>query len=113
MSQGMDNATGSAISGIAHLRQSIADILGTPLGSRVMRRDYGSRLFDLTDAPMNRGGVMDVIIATAEALRKWEPRLALTRVRVDRPGGDGKLSIGVAGVYTPDGKAISLDGIVI
>jgi len=110
---GMHNATGKPLTGIAHLRQSIADILATPLGSRVMRRDYGSRLFALTDAPMNRNGVMDVIIATAEALKKWEPRLNVTAVRVAQPTSDGRLTIGVEGVYTPNGKAVVLDGIVI
>jgi len=110
---GMGNITGIPMSGIAHLLQSIADILGTPLGSRVMRRDYGSRLFELTDSPTNRGGVMDVIIATAEALKKWEPRLSLTSVRVNQPNSNGKLSVSVAGIYTPGGKAIALDGIVI
>jgi len=110
---GMNAATGARLTGIDHLRQSIADILATPLGSRVMRRDYGSRLFELTDAPMNRNGVMDVIIATAEALKKWEPRLNLTAVRVEQPTSDGRLTIGIEGVYTPNGKPIALDGIVI
>jgi len=110
---GMGNTTGSQLSGIGHLRQSITDILGTPLGSRVMRRDYGSRLFDLTDAPMNRDGVMDVIIATAEALTKWEPRLQLSKVRVEQATSDGKFSIGVSGIYAPNGKPVALDGIVI
>ncbi len=110
---GMSNTTGTALSGIDHLRQSITDILATPLGSRVMRRDYGSRLFELTDAPMNRGGVMDVIIATAEALKKWEPRLNLTAVRVEQPSANGRLQIAVNGIYTPNGKAVALDGIVI
>jgi len=110
---GMSNTAGNAISGIAHLRQSIADILGTPLGSRVMRRDYGSRLFELTDSPMNRGGVMDVIIATAEALKKWEPRLQLSKIAVNEATADGRFNIGVLGIYTPNGQAVSLDGIVI
>jgi len=110
---GINNATGASLSGLGHLRQSIAGILGTPLGSRVMRRDYGSRLFQLTDAPMNRGGVMDVIIATAEALKKWEPRLQLSKVSVDRASSDGKFSIGVAGIYAPNGKPVALDGIII
>jgi len=111
--KGMSNTAGKAMSGIAHLRQSIADILGTPLGSRVMRRDYGSRLFELTDAPMNRGGVMDVIIATAEALKKWEPRLHLSKVSVNKATEDGRFNIGVSGIYTPDGTPVTLDGIVI
>ncbi|MEW7978507.1 MAG: GPW/gp25 family protein [Candidatus Sedimenticola endophacoides] len=52
--QGMHAITGQHLAGEAHLRQSIIDILTTPLGTRVMRRDYGSRLFELVDAPINR-----------------------------------------------------------
>ncbi len=66
----------------AHLAQSIADILTTPRGTRVMRRDYGSDLLDLVDAPMNGETLIDVYAATADALDRWEPRLKLTRVEV-------------------------------
>jgi phage baseplate assembly protein W len=37
--RGMSRFTGRSLGGDAHLRQSVADILATPLGSRVMRRD--------------------------------------------------------------------------
>lgn len=40
----MDRATGLAISELAHLRQSMGDILTTPIGSRVMRHEYGSQV---------------------------------------------------------------------
>jgi len=110
---GMDMTTGAATQGIAHLRQSMVDILRTPLDSRVMLRDYGSRLFELTDAPMNRGGVLDVIVATADALKKWESRLQVSTVTVQHATADGRFTIGVSGVYTPNGKAVSLDGLVL
>jgi len=110
---GSNHATGRRLAGIAHLKQSIGDILTTPIGSRVMRRDYGSRLPELVDTPANRNGVMDLIIATAGALAKWEPRLRLTRVRVDVPTADGRMAIGVEGIYQPDGKAVALDGIIL
>lgn len=37
---GISATTGRPLSGIDHLRQSIRDILTTPIGSRVMRRLY-------------------------------------------------------------------------
>lgn len=74
--------TGRSISEADHLTQSIADILTTPKGSRVMRRDYGSRLPDLIDAPINGETVIDVIAETADALDLWEPRLRLRRVEI-------------------------------
>ena len=36
---GMNNQTGLSISEAEHIRQSVRDILVTPIGSRVMRRE--------------------------------------------------------------------------
>lgn len=83
---GASRHDGRMIGEDAHLAQSIADILTTPLGTRVMRRDYGSALFDLIDAPMNAETVVDVFAATAEALDRWEPRLRLRRVQIVAAG---------------------------
>ncbi|MGL4827152.1 MAG: GPW/gp25 family protein, partial [Vibrionaceae bacterium] len=47
----MNRFTGYSISELQHIKQSIQDILTTPLGSRVMRRDYGSAIFELIDQP--------------------------------------------------------------
>lgn len=79
---GMSAANGRALSGEAHLTQSLRDIITTPIGSRVMRRDYGSRVPRLLDAPMTRGLVADVVAAVAEAVAAWEPRIQLKRVIV-------------------------------
>ena len=38
---GMNTQNGRSLTELDHLRQSIVDILNTPIGSRVMRRDYG------------------------------------------------------------------------
>ncbi len=80
---GMDAATGRPLAGDAHLAQSCADILTTPIGTRVMRRDYGSAIFELIDQPHNRLTRMRIVAATAVALARWEPRIALTRVSFD------------------------------
>lgn len=87
--RGMDARTGKAIEGEAHLLQSMADILTTPIGSRVMRRDYGSRLLSLVDAPFNAASRLQMCAAIATALLRWEPRISLTRVEIsagDRRG---------------------------
>lgn len=39
---GMSRETGKALDEAAHISQSIRDILTTPVGSRLMRRTYGS-----------------------------------------------------------------------
>lgn len=77
---GMDAVTGRPLSGDAHLAQSCADILTTPIGTRCMLRDYGSAIFELLDQPLNPLTRLRVIAATAVALARWEPRITLTRV---------------------------------
>lgn len=79
---GMGRDTGHRLSERAHLAQSISDILSTPKGTRVMRRDYGSDLPALIDAPINGETVVDLFMATAEALDRWEPRYRLRRVEI-------------------------------
>ncbi|MCB1397257.1 MAG: GPW/gp25 family protein [Rhodobacteraceae bacterium] len=85
---GMGRDTGRRLGDRAHLAQSIIDILSTPKGARVMRRDYGSDLPALIDAPINGETVVDLVMATAEAIATWEPRYVLRRVEIDeaRPG---------------------------
>ena len=79
---GLDRHTGALLAPDAHLAQSIHDILSTRIGSRVMRRGYGSALPDIIDQPINGETLIDVYQATAEALDLWEPRLKLTRVEI-------------------------------
>lgn len=44
--QGMNRTTGKALSEDGHILQSLKDIVTTPIGSRVMRRDYGEQRLD-------------------------------------------------------------------
>jgi uncharacterized protein len=76
----------------AHLVQSIGDILTTPKGSRVMRRDYGSGLPDLVDQPLNPRTCLRIYAATAMALLRWEPRARLRRVQLTG-GADGRATL--------------------
>ena len=110
--RGIDSNTGKPLAGIDHLRQSIRDILTTPIGSRVLRRTYGSQLFQLIDAPLNRSSIMDLYAATADALARWEPRLRLTKVQAAMPQ-PGVVVLDLTGVYVPEGRVITLDGIEV
>lgn len=110
--RGMDASTGKPVEGIAHLKQSVRDILTTPIGSRVMRREYGSRLFDLIDNPTNPESVADIIAATAQALKKWEPRITVNRVIIDS-AQLGAVTLTIEGLYKPNGESITLEGIEV
>ena len=69
-----------------HIDQSIGDILSTPIGTRVMRPDYGSRIPRLVDRPINQGWKLEVYVAAVEALGRWEPRIRVKQVKVDAIG---------------------------
>lgn len=110
--RGVDATTGKSLEGIAHLRQSVRDILTTPLGSRVMRRTYGSRLFDLVDRPLNAQTLVEIFAATAEAVLRWEPRLIVQRVQA-RTLSAGSIEVDLEAIYVPTGQPVFLDGLVV
>lgn len=77
---GMDALTGRALGEMDHIRQSVRDILTTRIGSRVMRRDYGSVIPALIDQPGNAANLLRLRAATVMAILRWEPRIDITRV---------------------------------
>lgn len=77
---GMSRTNGELLNQDEHLRQSIHDILTTPLGTRLMRREYGSLLPFLIDAPANDATRLKLMAATATALIRWEPRIKVSKV---------------------------------
>ncbi len=110
--RGMNASTGKELEGLNHLKQSIVDILTTPIGSRVMRRDYGSRLLELVDKPINRDLTLEIYAAVAEALQKLEQRFKLEKVKITEVR-EGKVNISLDGIYLPNGKNIHFDGIMV
>ncbi|HEV2681723.1 MAG TPA: GPW/gp25 family protein [Rhodanobacter sp.] len=98
--RGMDRTTGKPLDGLAHLQQSIGDILSTPVGSRVMRRDYGSLLPRLVDQPFHAATRIRLYAAVATALMRWEPRLRLSRVSLDLGEQPGQVVVTLEGVRT-------------
>ena len=108
---GMNRDTGRPLDGLDHVKQSITDILTTPIGSRVLRRDYGSRLPRLVDAPLNAATLTEIYAATAEAIGEWEPRFRLDKVSASRSGKTGQVILTLTGVWLPEGKPVTLEGI--
>ena len=101
-------------SDIAHVKQSIHDILSTPVGTRVMLREYGSDLPYYVDRLITEDLYMDIYQASAEALDRWEKRFKLTTVKIDKTQSQlGKLVIDLEGIYLPTNEVIRLDGIVV
>lgn len=110
--QGMCANTGKPLAGYAHLKQSIGDIITTPIGSRTMRRKYGSDVPNLIDRPMNDETIIDVFAAVAIALDRWEPRFDLEQIYVVT-AEVGFMELDLEGEYLPEGKTIKLERIII
>lgn len=67
---------------LVSIQDSIKDILLTPLGSRVMRPDYGSRIFELIDRKIDDEFRADLACYVIEAVQKWEKRVKIDEVRL-------------------------------
>lgn len=76
-----------------YVRQSVTDILTTPIGSRVMRRDYGSFIPELIDQPMNDVTRLKILGATAMALMRWHRRSRLQSVQLAIEGHRASLRL--------------------
>lgn len=105
---GMSRTTGRALDDQAHLRQSIADILTTPIGSRLMRRDYGSQLPELIDQPFNELTKLRAYAAIAIALMRWEPRIRLARVQIFQAAQQGGAVIELEGERVDNNAPLNL-----
>ncbi|MFC3581094.1 GPW/gp25 family protein [Sphingomonas hylomeconis] len=106
---GMNARTGAPLAGDDHLQQSVADILGTPLGTRLGRREYGSLVPELLDQPMNALGRVRLFAAGALALQRQEPRLRATRMMLAAGSTPGAAVLTVTGRRTDAARATAVD----
>ncbi len=67
-------------SGYDKIEQAILIILSTPIGQRVMRPAFGSRLHELVFAPGNPDTLGCAQLYVREALAFWEPRIRVLEV---------------------------------
>lgn len=103
---GMSRNDGQAIADTDHLRQSVRDILLTPQGSRLARREYGSLLSALIDQPQNPVLRLQIMSAVYVALNRWEPRLTLDSITING-NSDGSMVVELTG-HSNNGAPVSL-----
>ncbi|MBH2662254.1 MULTISPECIES: GPW/gp25 family protein [Serratia] len=97
--RGMNNSGTGTLTDADHVWQSANDILLTPIGSRIMRRNYGSLVPDLLDSPQNDVTRLQLMSATVIALAAWEPRLALDTINISY-SPTGAVTAEMAGMLT-------------
>ncbi|RXQ36648.1 baseplate assembly protein [Salmonella enterica] len=103
---GMSRNDGQVIADTDHLRQSVRDILLTPQGSRLARREYGSLLSALIDQPQNPALRLQIMSAVYVALNRWEPRLTLDSITISS-NFDGSMVVELTGQRN-NGEPVSL-----
>jgi phage baseplate assembly protein W len=81
------------VSGEEDIRQAVQIILGTALGERVMRPDFGAGLNRLVFEPVGASTLALVRVRVEQALVNWEPRIDQVSVSVTTEPQEGRLSI--------------------
>ena len=78
------------------IEQSIRLILGTSIGERPMRPDFGCRIHDHVFGPANSATAGQIAYDVREALERWETRIDITDVKVsfDRIS-DGRIYVDI------------------
>lgn len=104
----MNRKSGSTLTELEHITQSVEDILTTRLGTRIARREYGSLLPELIDQPQNATTRIRLIAATAMALVNWEPRISLSRVQFYLSDLSGRAELGIDGVLVDSNEPFNL-----
>ena len=106
---GMDITTGRRIGDWEHILQSVRVILTTPVGTRVMRREFGSDVPALVDSPADKITQLELIRATTAAIHRWEPRVRVERVTATYPAsGRVELAVQVRHVGTGEGRRLEV-----
>jgi phage baseplate assembly protein W len=95
LTAGIHRSTGKLLTEEAHIAQSVGDILTTPLGTRVMRENYGSLLPELLDHPQTPTLELKLMAAAFMSIIVWEPRIKPTRMRMSPALLDGRRSIDI------------------
>ena len=77
---------------IVSIEEEIMRLLTTPLGSRVMRPNYGSELYKVRDREMNGYWLLMAIKYTFVAINKHIKRVRCRKVKFEQQG-DGRLKM--------------------
>lgn len=76
-----------------NLEDSIRIILGTGLGERIYRPNFGCRLSELVFAPLNTDTLLRIRLYIEEALEMWEPRIQLRDIVTEPDPMQGRVDI--------------------
>lgn len=80
-------------SGTEELENAMRLILLTALGERVMRPEFGCRIWDFVFHPLTPNTIGEIKNAVEEALQRWEPRVVIELVEVAPAANDSAFAV--------------------
>ena len=89
------DGTVALVTGEREIEGAIHCILDTRIGERVMRPDFGSRIWEAMFEPITAQTLGMVEQAAREAITRWEPRIVLDTVRATPGEEDGLIVLGL------------------
>lgn len=103
----MSRYTGAEIAELEHIRESLEDIATTPIGSRVMRRNYGTLLFNLIDQPISEALYLRIYSTLYAAYVRWENRIEISQIQVVELN-KGQLILDIVGFLKSSGSEANM-----
>ena len=103
----MSRLDGSELSEQEHILQSLEDITTTPIGTRIMRRDYGTQLADLIDQPISEALYLKIYSTLYVAYLRWEDRIDISQIQVAEIQ-NGQLVLDITGFLKTNGMEMNI-----
>lgn len=103
----MSRYTGAEVTELEHIQQSLEDISTTPIGSRVMRREYGTLLANLMDQPISEALYLKIYSTLYTAYVRWEDRIEISQIKV-ADLKKGQLILDIVGFLKTSGNEVNL-----
>lgn len=96
----ISNLTGQPIDNDEQLRQKIIDVLTTPIGTRLMRRDYGCGMIDALDMPVTTSTLALAKARIAKALKAFVKNFATLKITITQAIDNFRYAISIIGFRT-------------
>lgn len=104
----MSRQSGVGLTELEHIKQSLEDLISTPIGSRIMRRDYGTQVANLLDQPTSEALYLKCYSTIYSAILRWEPRIDITKLNISEFNG-GQTVLDLEGVLTQTGQSLNMN----
>jgi phage baseplate assembly protein W len=106
---GIDGRTGRALTGQAHLIQSLETIWTTRRNLRVMLLDFGSDLRGLLSEDLTPALALQIYYELAVTVELWEPEYRIDSMQFVSLSQGGALGLRHGGLYFPEGRLGNYD----